>query len=213
VTGDRSADRPPEPVDFEAARVIVGRRRPSLFMAGWVVLLGGVVALGIIGRWGEASGAAGAAQAASLADAAGDARASSGHTDGGPRPPGLELSHRFDPAFPSLVVVEAGETGSLAVEATRRPSTVTIHGAVLAAGATAVRFSMQGLDGEVARSVALGVPELLADGRNHRPSWRMDLEMAIPTALAATALVIEADLYGPGGGRIDRIRLRLAPEM
>ena len=123
------------------------------------------------------------------------------------------LSHRFDPGFPGLVVVETGETGSLAVQATRRPSTVAIHGAVLAHGATAIRFRMQGLDGEVARSVALNVPELLADGRNHRPSWPMDVEIAIPTALAGTALVIEADLYGPGGGRIDGIRLRLAPEM
>jgi len=46
-----------------------------------------------------------------------------------------------------------------------------------------------------------------------RPSWPMDVDLAIPVDLAATALVIEADLYGPGGGRIDRIRLRLAPEM
>ena len=188
-------------MDFEATQVIVGRRRPSLFMVGWVVLLGGVVALGISGRLGEASGAAGGAQA------------SNGRTDGGPRGLGVVLSHRFDPAFPGLVVIEAGETGSLAVQATRRPSTVAIHGAVLAHGATAIRFSMEGLDGEVARSVALNVPELLADGRNDRPSWPMDVEIAIPTALAGTALVIEADLYGPGGGRVDGIRLRLAQEM
>jgi len=123
------------------------------------------------------------------------------------------LSQRFDPAFPGLIVVESGETTGLAIRATRRPSAVAIHGSVLAQGSTAVQFSMQGLDGQVVRSVVLDVPELLADGRNRLPSWPMDLELAIPTALAATALVIEADLYGPGGGRIDRIRLRLAPEM
>lgn len=198
--GDQSGDRSAEPVEFEAARVLVGRRRPSLFMAGWVVLLGGVVALGITGRSGGATGT-------------GAAAASGAPTSGGPGRAGVELSRRFDPSFPGLIVVEAGETAGLEIKATRRPSAVSIQGAVLAHGSTAVLFSMHGLDGAVARSVMLGVPELLADGRNHRPSWPMDVELAIPTDLAATALVIEADLYGPGGGRIDRIRLRLAPEM
>ena len=198
MTADRPGNRPPERVDFEAARVTGSRRRPSLLTAGWVVLLGGIVALGLTGRSGDTAGmsAAGMSPAGRAAAANADA-----------------ASKRFDPAFPGLVVVEAGETASLAVRATRNPSTVTIHGVVLAHEATAVMFVLKALDGYVTRSIVLGVPELLADGVNERPSWPMDVEMAIPTAMAGRAFIVEADLYGPGGGTIDRIRLRLAPEM
>jgi hypothetical protein len=213
VTPDQSGDRAPEQANFAATRVTRIRRRPSLLTAGWVVLLGGIVALGLTGRMEESGGTRPAAEAAAAANADEDARASGGPSYGGPRRPGVELSKRFDPAFPGLVVVEAGETASLAIRATRNPSTVAIHGDVLAQEATAVVFMLQALDGQVARSVALNVSALLADGRNHRPSWPMDVELAIPTAMAASAFIVEADVYGSSGRRIDRIRLRLAPEM
>jgi hypothetical protein len=90
---------------------------------------------------------------------------------------------------------------------------VAIHGVVLAHEATTVLFVLEALDGDVASSIEMSVPELLADGRNQRPSWPTDVELAIPTALAATPFIVEADLYGPGGARIDTIRLRLASEM
>jgi hypothetical protein len=109
--------------------------------------------------------------------------------------------------------VETGETGALAIQATRRPSTVAIQGAVFAQQANAVLFTMRSLDGEIADSIARLVPAMLADGRNHRPSWPMNVELTIPTALASTALVIEAEVYGPDGVRIDGIRLRHAPEI
>lgn len=213
MKNDHDGDRPPERVDFEAARVTRGRRRPALVTVGWVILLGGVVALGLSGRSGASKPADAAPEAASTGNVGVAARTTGGPIDGGPSRLGAELSRRFDPAFPNLVVVEAGETGSLAIRATRRPSTVAIHGAVLAQEATAVLFVLRAPDGYVATSIELGVPELLADGRNSRPSWPMDVELAIPTAMAASAFIVEAVVYGPGGGRIDRIRLRLAPEM
>ena len=210
---DGARERLPEPVDFEATRVTRGRRRPALVTAGWVVLLGCVVALGLSGRSGATRPADTAGQAASDGDVGAADRGTGALTYGGPRRTSVELSKRFDPAFPGLVVVEAGETASLAIRATRHPSKVAIHGDVLAQEATAVVFTLQALDGQVAKSIALNVSALLADGRNHRPSWPMDVELAIPTAMAASACIVEADVYGPEGSRIDRIRLRLAPEM
>ena len=201
-----SGDRPAQRADFEPARLDGPRRRPSIAIVGWVAVLGGVVALGLTGRSGEAAGiSATHAPALPTGSAVGRSAAS--------KPAGWELSRRFDPAFPNLVVVETGETTSLAVRATRKPSTVAIHGVVLAQEATAVTFVLQALDGYVATSIELSVPELLADGRNSRPSWPMDVEFPIPTGMAASAFVVEADLYGSDGARIDLIRLRLAPEM
>jgi hypothetical protein len=201
-----SGERPAERADFEPARLNGLRRRPLIAIVGWVVVLGGVVALGLTGRTGEAASVSATQAAVPQAGSAIGRSAALNPTASG-------LSRRFDPAFPSLVVVETGETTSLAVRATRQPSTVAIHGVVLAHEATTVMFVLRALDGYVAKSIEMSVPELLADGRNSRPSWPMDVEFAIPTAMAASAFVVEADLYGPGGARIDLIRLRLAPEM
>jgi hypothetical protein len=117
------------------------------------------------------------------------------------------------PASPEPDVVGTSASGAVAIQATRRPPSVAIRGSVFAQEATRVLFTIQGLDGDVADSIAVGVPAMLADGRNLRPSWPMAVELAIPTDLASSALVIGAEVYGAEGVHIDGIRLRLGFEI
>jgi hypothetical protein len=195
---------------------VQGARRPRIVILLLVVAVGGLIALAALGGTAPTPQSA-AVEEATESPAATVVAQAQRSSRPPPRaslhPPGVVLSRRFDPAFPNLIVVEAGQTRTLAIEATRRPSMVAIHSAVFAQQATRAVFILHTLDGEVADSIAMLDPAMLADGRDVRPSWPIAVELAIPTAVASKVLVVEAEVYGADDARIDTIRLQLAPEM
>jgi hypothetical protein len=206
---DRSAAGDPTHGAVFAPMLVEGPRRPRIPA---MLASAGVIGLVAIGALNHLPGGT---QVASVADTqAPPAATQPAQTLRSSRPPprgslGAAVVH----GSPTGAAVETSQTGAIAMQATRRPSTVAIQGSVFAQQANSVLFTMRSLDGDVADSVARLVPAMLAGGRNHRPSWPMAVELTIPIALASTALVIEAEVYGPDGVRIDGIRLRLAPEI
>lgn len=211
MTTDHSGDRPTERVEFETANVARVPRRSLLFTAGWVVLLGGVVAVGLGGR--SADIPADTTDAARPAGADAEGRATGVPTDGGPRRKDVVLSRRFDPAFPSLIIVQASESGPISVLATRRPSMVTVIGAVSLQQVARILVSMQSLDGQPAGSASTLFPQSATDGRDHLPPLGFNLRLAVPAKLADRVVVVQTSAYDTRGRLLATTRAQLAPEL
>jgi hypothetical protein len=206
--------RAPESADF-AGRIRLPRRRPPLVVLGWVAILGGIVALGLSGRPTQSGATATASKA--LVTAVGkiaDATAS-------PLPPFLQFftattPPRFDPGsqtFPASGVVVTSAPGPIALQASRHPSTVYVHGDVFAQQVTWVFVSLQSLDGQVGGWASVSIPGAAGDGRDHRPALRFDVELAIPTGLATGVLVVQANAYNASGSLVASTRVRLTSDI
>ena len=207
---DGSNGRPLERADFAASRVR-GSRRPPILVLGWVVVLGGVMALGLSARSGGSGSEAVVANAASPAASTFDFQ---------PNPSFFRIIDktippRFEPDFPSFPtnIVATSEPGPINLQASRHPSTIFVHGDVFAQQVTWVFVSLQSLDGEVAGWASVSIPGAAGDSRDHRPALRFDVELAIPTGLATGVLVVQANAYNAAGGLIAATRVRLTPEM
>jgi hypothetical protein len=214
VSADDSAGgRAPERADFVTARVAGSRRRPPIAILAWVVVLGGVVAVGLSGRSGGGEGSPGAAEPAAAATHAAEPTAriaSSFRVVEGTRSP------RFDPDFPTLPPRNASETsapGPIALEATRQASSVFVHGDVFADQVTWVFVSLQTLDGQVGGWASVSIPGAAGAGTDHRPALRFDVELAVPTVMASGVLLVQANAYNAKRGLIASTRLRLAAAM
>lgn len=212
MTPDRdSSERPAERVDFEASPVSGARRRPSIAIVGWLVVLTGFVAFGLTGRSAETRADTTAAASPAGADAEG--RATGVPLDGGPRRKDVQLSRRFDPAFPSLIIVEASESGPITVLATRRPSMVTVYGAVSLQQVTLILVSIQSLNGQPAGSASAVIPHPASDGRDHMPPLGFNLRLAVPAGLADRVVVVQTSAYDTRGRLLATTRAQLAPEL
>jgi hypothetical protein len=211
VTGDRDAnERLPERADFEATGITGPHRRPSLAVLGWLVVLAGFVAIGLTGRSNGTR--ADTTGAASPAGADADGRAAI-PTPGGLQPRDVPLSRRFDPAFPSLVVVEASESGPIAVLATRRPSMVTVVGAVRLQQVARILVTVQSLDGQPAGSASEVIPLSVSDGKDHLPPLGFNIWLAVPAGLANRVLVVQASAYDTRGLLLATTLAQLDPEL
>jgi hypothetical protein len=212
VTADRGAnERPPERADFEATRLNGPHRRPSLAVVGWLVVLAAFVAIGLTGRSTETRDDRTAAASTAGADA--DGRATGAPTPGGPRRQDVHLSQRFDPAFPSLVVVEASESGPIRVLTTRRPSMVTVIGAVSLQPAIRILVTLQSLDGQPVGSASEVIPLLASDGRDHLPPLGFNIWLAVPAGLADRVLVVQTSAYDTRGVLLATTLAQLDPEL
>jgi len=208
-----SAGRPPESADFAAARVGGSRRRPPIAVLAWVLILGGMVAVGLGGRSGSGGGGAAGGQTTGVAGVV--------PTLAPPAPSFLRLvegtkSPRFDPDFPTLPPrnpTETGPPGPIELQATRHPSTVFVHGDVFAEQVTWVFVSLQTLDGQVGGWASVSIPGAAGEAKDNRPALRFDVELAVPTAMATGVLTVQANAYNSGGNLIASTRVRLAPEM
>jgi hypothetical protein len=209
---DKSDARAPEHADFAAARVGGSRRRTPLTALGWLVVLGGVVAVGLSGRTGDAGADGGGVTTPPAAGHAAATRlpSSSIRIVEGTRSP------RFDPDFPTLPprsVEATSEPGPINLDATRQSSSVFVHGDVFAENVTWVYVSLQTPDGRVAGWASVSIPGAAGDGRDQRPALRFDVELAIPTAMASGALSVQANAYDVSGTVIASTRVRLDPQM
>ena len=211
MTTGTSGDRAPERVEFETARVTRVPRRSLMLTAGWVVLLGGFVAVGLTGRSAEIPADTSAAASPAGADAAGRGTGAPGY--GGPRRQDVELSQRFDPGFPSLIVVQASVSGPINLLATRRPSVVSVVGAVSLQRVGRILVSMQSLDGQPAGSASTLFPQRATDGRDHMPPLSFNLRLAVPARLADRVVVVQTSAYDTLGRLLATTRAQLEPEL
>ena len=211
--GAGPGDGTPEMAGFATARVGGPGRRLPVAALGWVVVLVGVVAIGLSGRAGDTGagpgGAAGATMSVAIQPASRGPTTSVGVVQGS-RSPG------FNPAspFPRPRNAEATSLpGPINLDATRQPSAVFVHGDVFAQQVTWVSVSLQTLDGQVGGWASVSIPGAAGDGRDHRPALGFDVELAVPTTMAAGVLVVQANAHNAEGGLIASTRVRLEPEM
>jgi hypothetical protein len=130
-----------------------------------------------------------------------------------PRPQDVHLSQRFDPAFPSLVVVEASESGPISVLATRRPSMVTVIGAVSLQQVTRILVTLQSLDGQPAGSASEVIPLSVSDGKDPLPPLGFNIWLAVPAGLADRVLVVQTSAYDTRGVLLATTLAQLDPEL
>jgi hypothetical protein len=201
--------RTPEGAEF-GTTALRAARRPPVFVVGWVLILAAFVAVGLSGR-SDDSGAntTGGVQpttaAVDTAGAGGVARVM-------PRRSFPEIPPRFDPTYPELGVTQTSAPGPISLQATRHPSTVFVHGDVFAQRVTWIFVSLQSLDGQVGGWASVSIPGAAGDGGDHRPALRFDVELAIPTTMAAGVLAIQANAYDAAGNLVASTGVRLASE-
>jgi len=198
---------PPESADFSTARIHGRRRRPPIVVIGWIAILGGFVALGLSGR---SAGAGGSGTDATGASAAAVAMASAPPT--ATRRPEFSSFRIAVESFPPDVTATS-EPGPVSIQATRHPSTVFVHGDVVAQQVTWVYVSVQSLDGQIGGWASVSIPGGASGGGDHQPALRFDVELAIPTEMAAGVLLVQAHAYNAAGGLVGSTRVRLAAEM
>jgi len=212
MTTDRDlAARQAGGADFEPARLNAPRRRPSIAIVGWLVVLIGFVAIGLSGRSSEPP--ADTTAAASPAGAAADGRATGVPSLGVPPRHDVQLSRRFDPAFPSLIVVQASESGPISLLATRRPSLITVLGAVSLQQVTRILVTVQSLDGQPAASASEVIPLSASDGKDHMPPLGFNIWLAVPAGLADRVLVVQTSAYDTRGLLLATTLAQLDPEL
>lgn len=193
------AGREPETADFSAARVQGPRRRQPILVAGWLVVLGGVVALGLSGR--SASVATGAGAIASIGP-----RLSASPTTA-PQP----TMGRLPDFSADTAPVQTSGPGPIQLLAQREASTVFVHGDVYAANITWVFFSLQAADGRGVGWASVSVPGSAGGVAPGGPALRFDVELAVPNDLSASSLVVLAHAYNAQGSLVSATSLSLAP--
>jgi hypothetical protein len=196
----------PEGAQFATAG-LRGSRRPPIFVVSWVVVLAAFVGIGLSGRPGGSGTSTGADQQATAAI---DAQPTGAPARTTSRPIDARIPPRFDPTYPDFIVIETSAPGPINLQATRQPSTVYVHGDVFAQQVTWVFVSLQSLDGQVGGWASVSIPGAAGAGRDHRPALRFDVQLAIPTELAAGVLAVQANAYDAGGGLVASTRVRLA---
>ena len=199
--GREARGRAPETADFTAARVQGPRRRQAILVAGWLVVLGGAVALGLSGR--STDTAAGAGAAASMGP----------RVSARPTTPPRSTTGRL-PEFPaSTTPVETSGPGPIQLLAQRQANTVFIHGDVYAVDITWVFFSLQGPDGRVAGWASVSVPGSAGPATaSGAPALRFDVELAVPSDFNQGPLVVMAHAYNAHGSLVSATSLALRLE-
>jgi hypothetical protein len=199
VSEGGSHERPSASATFAAERV-PGSRRPPILLVGWVLVLGGIVALGLSGRApdpGPEPGGVALVPAPSLVPT---------------HPPAATLSRRFDPAYPSLIVTAVTEPGPIQFQAVRSPSSIAVHGTTNTQQVARVLVSVQSLDGRLAGSTSTRIRGPYGDGADHLPPQAFVLSLPMPARIGVRVVVVEAAAYSAGGELVASARVWLEPE-
>lgn len=181
--------REPEAADFSAARVEGPRRMQPILVAAWLVALGGMVALGLIGRSTDPGTGAGAIASVGQSVSARPSATSQ-----------PTLIARL-PDFPADVTpVQTNGPGPIQLQAQRHASRVFVHGDIYAADITWVFFSLQGSDGRIAGWASVSVPGSVGPAAaSGGPAMRFDVELAVPSDFNEDALLVLAHAYNAHG--------------
>jgi hypothetical protein len=192
---DASSERPPEQVDFAAARIGRGRRRPPIVALAWIVVLAGAVGLGLSGRSPDE---AGAGTATTVTFAAGTP---------GPTIRQVPTQTPFERiALPPAPVITSEPGRPISLQIQRHTESLFVHGDVNVAAITWVFVSVIDDDGRVVGWSSVSVPGGVGSGRDHRPSLRFDVEIPMPD-WAINRLWVQATAYDATGGIVGAERL------
>jgi hypothetical protein len=189
--------------DFASARVGGTRRRPPMVLLGWLVVLGGVVALGVSGR---STGGEDAQPGTGRAIASVGTRITT--LPSAPPQPTIAMV----PGNPIVDgPVQTNGEGPIQLQAQRHPGTVFVHGDVYAVNITWVFLSLRAADGRVAGWASVSVPgsATMVSGTG-KPALRFDVELAVPADFNDGALVVQANAYNAHGTLVESTGVDLA---
>jgi hypothetical protein len=191
-----------EHADFAAARVSAPLRRPPILLLAWLVVLGGVVALGLSGQSAGDTGAAPLGGAIATLSARITAL---------PTVPVSPTVGTVPPSPLQLAPIESNGPGPIQLLARRHPETVFVHGDVYAENITWVFLSLRGADGRVAGWASVSVPGSASMVRGAgTPALRFDVELAVPSDFNGGPLVVEANAYDTHGKLVESTSVDLA---
>ena len=187
--------RSPESAAFEPARIGGGRRgRPPVVAAGFVLVLGLVIAAGVSGRLGAGAFPNTGENIALAPSPLGTPRSSDAVPPTGP-------------AFPAdTAPMLSSGPGDLELLAKRRAETIFVHGDVYAPGITWVYMSLRDDAGQIAGWASVSMPGAAGPAASGVPTLRFDVELAIPTTFSGN-LWVQAHAYDARFGLIATARV------
>jgi hypothetical protein len=191
--------RAPESASFDAARVGGGRRvQPSVFVVGFLALLGGLIAVSVGGR-GPASASAPPAAVASTSPSRIAPPAATPTVR--PRPMPTTIDVRTEPG-----PVVTSPPGAIELLARRQAGAMFVHGDVFVPRVTWVYVSLQDDTGDVAGWASVSVPGAAGPGKEDGPTLRFDVELPVPERFAGRVW-LSANAYDADGALIATVRL------
>lgn len=195
-SGDRPA-REPESATFEAARVGSSRARPPVFILGFLVVIGAMIAISVGSRGLPAATAVPVALAPSLAPTPTLAAAISTVEPAPSQPDGID------------VPVATSPPGDIQLLARRVPASIFVHGDVFVPSATWVYVSLRDDAGNVAGLASVSVPGGAGAAQGAGPTLRFDVELAVPASFSGR-LWVDATVYDTSGKLAASTRLEVA---
>jgi hypothetical protein len=192
--GTGYATRSPESATFATTRV-GGGRRPPVFAAAFVLVVGGMVVIGIAGR--------------APADPPAMAGTSIEQGGGGASPSAPVLT--IAPSPDRAPVVTNGD-GPIVLQARRHPETVYVHGDVFVDRVTWVFVSVQDAAGRIAGWASVSIPASAMPAASDVPTLRFDVELALPPAAADGLLRIHASAHDADGRLVATARVEMDAE-
>lgn len=199
-------ERVPESAAFDTARVRGPRFQPPILVAGFLVLLVTIVALGVGGQVNPATTPRPNAALASNGVPVPTVAAPSAAPSSGPSAQSAR-GPRATPPAPAPVMTSG--PGPIQIVAQRSTAGMFIHGDVFASRVTWVYVSVSDDSGIVAGWASVSVPGAAGASHGAGPALRFDIEIAVPAAFNGR-LWVTANAYNDAGEPVGSTRLATA---
>jgi hypothetical protein len=193
---DKRPGREPASASFETVRVPTRRGSPPIFILGFLVVIGGLIAVSV--------GSRGSAGATSAPVALGSPVATSSRSVVPTPTPVASPVRSVEPA------VATTGPGDIELLARRSSASIFVHGDVFVPMVTWVFVSLQDDRGDVAGWASVSVPGAAGAGSIGGPTLRFDVELAVPATFSGP-LWITGNAYDAGGHLVTSTRLEVAP--
>lgn len=196
-TPDARPGREPASATFETVRVPARRGSAPLFIVGFVVVVGAVIAVGVGGR----SVAQPTFPAVALDLPRATVQPTAGAT-GQQEPPVIRV-----PGVPPRTFTSG--PGPVQLRATRSAHSVFVHGDVFVPRTTWVYVSLRDQAGNVAGWASVSVPGSAGPAQSDGPNLRFDVELALPDTFDGE-LWVNANAYDADSTVIASARLAVS---
>jgi hypothetical protein len=202
---DGRSEREPESASFEIARVPSRRGSSPIFILGFLVIVGAIVAVG--------AGVGSSGQPSLPPIALGSPVASLATVQATPTPePSAEptIPPATPPPSPGRVQTVYSGEGPIELQARRLSGSVYIHGDVYVPQVTWVFVSLQDDAGRVAGWSSVSVPGAAGPARDKGPTLRFDVDLAVPIGFGGR-LWLHANAYDSEGALMTSARVEIGP--
>ncbi len=189
----------PEGAAFTVVRVGGRRHWSAVFLVGFAVVLGGVIAVGAGFRSPTNTSNVPPVSVES-------ATAVPSPTDG---PARQATARPFRPGGSPGPIATSGP-GPIQLLASRLAESIFVHGDVFAPNVTWVFVSLQEMGGQVVGWASVSVPGAVGPAVGRGPTLRFDLELAVPSATVVGPLALVANAYDKTGKLVGSARLEAA---